>query len=39
MNRFEGFNIDFLVLEIFVVLKFIEGLGEVLVRWTVVFVH
>jgi hypothetical protein len=39
MNRFEGFDVDLLGLEILVVFEFIEGLGEVFVRWSVVFVH
>jgi hypothetical protein len=39
MDLFKGFDVHFLVLEIFVVLEFIEGLGEVFVRWAVVFAH
>ena len=39
MNGSERFDIDFLVLKEFVVFKFVEGLGEMFVWWSVVFVH
>jgi hypothetical protein len=39
MDRFKGFDVNFLALEVLVVLEFVEGLGEVLVWWSMVFVH
>jgi len=39
VDSFEGLDVDFLWLKIFVVLEFIEGLGEVLMWWSMVFVH